>query len=305
MPDPAVPVSSESFSATVTAGAPAEGLQLQVTYETGDDHVRTASAGTIEQGTATYEATLDGAERLLSITFLEEGPARPRTPSRWSSRTSTAGDPIDLATWTPLRWRGSGGSVDPAGSGISLRIDTGAGHVVGGIAPPMGPLPALVSPEVARSQGSPFVATIGGQRLDFQAGGARAGLPVGARRLRGRLDAGAPARGGPDPRARARAERGVGDGRARPATGPRAGRDDPGPDAGGRADHRRARAAAAVARRRDELRDGRRRARARGARRGGRAVLRAAAARVRVRVAARDGDRAQAGDAACCCSSRG
>ena len=39
---------------------------------------------------------------------------------------------------------------------------------MGGIAPPIGPLPALVSPEVSRSQGSPFVATIGGQRLDFQ-----------------------------------------------------------------------------------------------------------------------------------------
>jgi hypothetical protein len=56
VPDPAVPVSGESFAATVTAGAPAEGLQLQVTYETGDDHVRTASAGTIVQGTKTYEA---------------------------------------------------------------------------------------------------------------------------------------------------------------------------------------------------------------------------------------------------------
>ena len=58
--------------------------------------------------------------------------------------------------------------MTPAGSGISVTIDTGAGHVVGGIAPPIGPLPALVSPEVSRSQGSPFVATIGGQRLDFQ-----------------------------------------------------------------------------------------------------------------------------------------
>jgi ABC-type lipoprotein release transport system permease subunit len=167
VPDPAVPVSGESFAATVTAGAPAEGLQLQVTYETGDDHVRTASAGTIVQGTKTYEAVLDGADALLSISFLEVAAEAPDSFAL-ELRDVTAGGPVTLGTWTPLRWRGSDGTVTPAGSGISVTIDSGAGHVVGGIAPPIGPLPALVSPEISRSQGSPFVATIGGQRLDFQ-----------------------------------------------------------------------------------------------------------------------------------------
>jgi hypothetical protein len=167
VPDPAVPVSGESFTATVTAGAPAEGLQLQVTYETDDDHVLTASAGTIVQGTETYEASLDGADAILSISFLEEAAEAPDSFAL-ELRDVAAGEPIALGTWTPLRWRGSDGTVTPAGSGISVTIDTGAGNVVGGIAPPIGPLPALVSPEVSRSQGSPFVATIGGQRLDFQ-----------------------------------------------------------------------------------------------------------------------------------------
>jgi ABC-type lipoprotein release transport system permease subunit len=167
VPDPAVPVSGESFTATVTAGAPAEGLQLQVTYETGDDHVRTASAGTIVQGTKTYEAALDGADAILSISFLEVAAEAPDSFAL-ELRDVAAGEPVALGTWTPLRWRGSDGTVTPAGSGISITIDTGAGHVVGGIAPPIGPLPALVSPEISRSQGSPFVATIGGQRLDFQ-----------------------------------------------------------------------------------------------------------------------------------------
>lgn len=167
VPDPAVPVSGESFTATVTAGSPAEGLQLQVTYETEDDHVRTASAGTIVQGTETYEAAMDGADAILSISFLEEGAEAPDSFAL-ELRDVAAGEPIATGTWTPLRWRGSDGTVTPAGSGISLQIDTGAGHVVGGIAPPLGPLPALISPEVSRSQGSPFVATIGGQRLEFQ-----------------------------------------------------------------------------------------------------------------------------------------
>jgi len=167
VPDPAVPISGESFAATITAGAPAEGLQLQVTYETGDDHVRTASAGTIVQGTKTYEAALDGADALLSISFLEVATEAPDSFAL-ELRDVAAGEPVTLGTWTPLRWRGSDGTVTPAGSGISVTIDSGAGHVVGGIAPPIGPLPALVSPEISRSQGSPFVATIGGQRLDFQ-----------------------------------------------------------------------------------------------------------------------------------------
>jgi ABC-type lipoprotein release transport system permease subunit len=167
VPDPAVPISGESFAATVTADAPAEGLQLQVTYETGDDHVRTASAGTIVQGTKTYEAVLDDADALLSISFLEVATEAPDSFAL-ELRDVAAGEPVTLGTWTPLRWRGSDGTVTPAGSGISVTIDSGAGHVVGGIAPPIGPLPALVSPEISRSQGSPFVATIGGQRLDFQ-----------------------------------------------------------------------------------------------------------------------------------------
>ena len=167
VPDPGIPVSSEAFSVAVTAGAQAAGLQLQVTYETQDDHVRTVSAGAIEEGTANYEAALEGAERISSITFLEEGLEAPSSFDV-ELQAALAGDPIDLASWTPLSWRGSGGTIQPVGSGVSLTVDTGAGHVVGGIAPPMDALPALVSPEVARSQGSAFVATIGGQRLDVR-----------------------------------------------------------------------------------------------------------------------------------------
>jgi ABC-type lipoprotein release transport system permease subunit len=176
VPDPGIPVSSEAFSVAVTAGAQAAGLQLQVTYETQDDHARTVSAGAIEEGTANYEAALEGAERISSITFLEEGLEAPSSFDV-ELQDALAGEPIDLASWTPLSWRGSGGTIQPVGSGVSLTVDTGAGHVVGGIAPPMGALPALVSPEVARSQGSAFVATIGGQRLDVQQVGLAEAFP--------------------------------------------------------------------------------------------------------------------------------
>jgi hypothetical protein len=163
-----IPVSSEDFSADVTTTADAAGLQLQVTYETGDAHVLTASAGALTEGTKTYRATLDGAERVLSITFLEEGIGEVPDQLDLTLANVSAGDPIDLSSWAPLRWRGSDGQVQSAGGGAAITIQTGAGHVVGGIAPPMQPLPALISPEISRSQGTSFSATVGAQRLDFR-----------------------------------------------------------------------------------------------------------------------------------------
>ena len=168
VPDFGIPVSGEDFSADVTASADVAGLQLQVTFETADRHVRTASAGALTEGTQTYRATLDGAERVLSITFLDEGIGEVPDQLDVTLANVSAGDPIDLTGWSPLRWRGSDGQVQPAGEGVNVTIQTGAGHVVGGIAPPMQPLPALISPEISRSQGSSFSATVGAQRLDFR-----------------------------------------------------------------------------------------------------------------------------------------
>ncbi len=167
--DPGVEISGQDFAATVTAldGASA-GVEMLVTYSLGDGEVRTASAGTIEQGTATYETALEGAERLLSISFFEDEVGASPDVIDLELTDVAAGDPIELDTWDPLRWRGAGGAMARIDGGVSLEIDTGSGHVVGGIAPPMPPLPALVSPEIARSQGPEFEATLGGQRLSFR-----------------------------------------------------------------------------------------------------------------------------------------
>lgn len=162
-------VADGTFSATVTADATGEGVELQVTYETTDGHVRTASAGELREGTATYEATMDGAERVSSITFLDEGTTSVASTVQVRLQdVSIGGEPTEVTGWVPLRWRGSDAVIQPVESGVELSIRTGAGHVVGGIAPPTPPLPALVSPEVARSQGASFVATLGGQRLEFE-----------------------------------------------------------------------------------------------------------------------------------------
>ncbi len=158
------------FSATVTAEAEAEGLELVVTYETAELEVRETAVGTLEEGTVEMDAELDGADRIMSLAVREVGLGAD-LPNRLevTLRNVMAGaDALNLSAWQALRWRGSDGEVEPAEAGIALRLEPGAGHVIGGIAPPAAPLPVLVSPEVSRSQGPLFEATLGGQRLSFR-----------------------------------------------------------------------------------------------------------------------------------------
>jgi hypothetical protein len=49
-----------------------------------------------------------------------------------------------------------------------MQIVSGVGHVLGGIVPPSDPIPALVSPGIARSQSHVFEARVGGQLLEFE-----------------------------------------------------------------------------------------------------------------------------------------
>jgi ABC-type lipoprotein release transport system permease subunit len=168
VPEAGVPVTGTTFEATVDAGRATAGLELLVTYETAEGEVRTASAGVLTEGSAVYEAPLEGAERVASIVLRREMAGTQRDPGELSITDAMVGTPLDLSTWTPLQWRGSDGTVEPLAGGVALTLDPGAGHVIGGIAPPMDPLPALVSPEIARSQGLEFTATMGGQRLPFR-----------------------------------------------------------------------------------------------------------------------------------------
>ncbi len=161
-------VTGEDFSATVTADAASEGLEILVTYRTVDGEVRTASAGVLEEGTQPYEAAMEGAERILSITFRYEGIGGLASSLRFELADVQAGEPLDVATWIPITWRGGGGTAEPTVDGVALDVQPGSGHVIGGIAPPTPPLPVLVSPQVAASQGSNFVASLGGQQLEFR-----------------------------------------------------------------------------------------------------------------------------------------
>ena len=167
-PDPAIPVDGEAFSAEMTGDGAAVGLHVLVTYETTAGEVLTVGGGHLEAGTITSEAGLPGADRLMSIAFEEVTAGGLETSARIRIANVTVGTtPIALADWEIPTWRGSGGEIAPDGDAVQVTIVPGAGGVVGAIAPPSPPLPALVSPEIARSQGRDFNATIGGQRLAF------------------------------------------------------------------------------------------------------------------------------------------
>jgi ABC-type lipoprotein release transport system permease subunit len=166
--DPSVRVAGDAFSATVTADRAASGLELLVTYEAAGGDVRTADAGALAAGTAEVSVDTPGATRVMSIGFAEPSAGSLERSAGLRIVGARVGEtPLALEGWEPLTWRGSGGVIRPTGGGVNVSITPGAGSVVGLIAPPSPPIPALVSPEVARSQGQDFHATLGGQRLAF------------------------------------------------------------------------------------------------------------------------------------------
>jgi len=149
----------------------AVGLELVATVEGADGRVHELVVGELGP---TYAGAVTDAGALNDATFLSlslrdqdpTGPERAAVVIR--SINGQAPGPI-LEGWEPLRWRGSDGEMEPTdGGGVVIRVDSGVGHVLGGVAPASGPLPALVSPGMARSQGDVFQATVGGQLLEFE-----------------------------------------------------------------------------------------------------------------------------------------
>lgn len=169
MPDPAVPVDGGAFSAEVTVERVGAGLELLVSYGTADGRILESSAGVLEQGTTAVEASLPGATGLVSLTFREaEIGALPSAASIGLANVVVGTTQVSLAEWEALVWRGGGGEVRAEAGGVTAIIAPGAGRIAGGIAAPMPPIPALVSREIARSQGGEFEATLGAQRLTFR-----------------------------------------------------------------------------------------------------------------------------------------
>jgi putative ABC transport system permease protein len=167
VPAGGISVSAGQLTVGLAATSKARGLDLVATVEQQDRTVVAFELGPVTEGEGNYAVTV-AAGRLLSLTLRQEGVGGLASSIPVTFRdVALDGAPIDVSGWQALRWRGSDAELTSA-DGLRVSIDPGAGHVVGGIAPPVAPLPALVSPGVASSQSSVFLATIGGQLLELR-----------------------------------------------------------------------------------------------------------------------------------------
>lgn len=172
--DDPVPVPEGSTPGTLRIEAEpledAEGLELVATVQAADGSVHELSIGRLGPGyvgTVSDGRTLAGAS-FLSIALRTAEATGPDTAAvRIDSINGTPAADL-LAGWEALRWRGSDAAVEPSGDGAVVRVTSGVGHVLGGVAPPADPLPSLVSSGIARSQAGVFRAAVGGQLLEFE-----------------------------------------------------------------------------------------------------------------------------------------
>jgi hypothetical protein len=145
------------------------GLALAATVIGHRGEVESRELGRLAGGTRTYTASLDGDGRLLSLIVREpEERDPPGELTLTVERMEIEGfGTVDVSDWMPLRWRGSAGEVGEAGPAAArIRIDAGAGAVMGGVVPPETPIPALVSPGL--QQPAVFEAALSGVRLQFR-----------------------------------------------------------------------------------------------------------------------------------------
>ncbi|HEX5938564.1 MAG TPA: FtsX-like permease family protein [Actinomycetota bacterium] len=159
---------TDALTVDMDSGRQVRDLQVTATGIDADGRARTAPLQRIEPGLATYELPLEGAVRLLSITIHRTSLEAPDEVTFTIGPVEADGEPLSLEGWQPLTWRGSAGTVEPEGSGVRYEMDSGASDVIGGIVPPSGPLPALVSPAIASADGPVFPATLGGQETELE-----------------------------------------------------------------------------------------------------------------------------------------
>lgn len=162
------PIQAGTLDVRLHAGPEAKSLHLVSTVEDDAGEVSSRDLGTISAGERDYQAPIGEPGRLLSLTLVQPGVAGlSKTIDVAISSIQADGQAVDVSGWEGLNWRGSDATVK-SGSGVEVSITPGAGHVVGGIASPLAPLPALVSPGVASSQSEVFTVTIGGQELELR-----------------------------------------------------------------------------------------------------------------------------------------
>ncbi len=164
-----VPGGDDEVAMTIQAPPDIGELRVQATAVAANGDVATAEQ-VVVQGGQEVRLPVEGAERLLSITFdADTGAEIPDRIDLEISSPSLGGAPLDLAGWQPTTWRGSFGEIEAIGDD-TFRYDfqPGAGNVVGGLLPPAQALPALVSDNVATQVGGGVDVGLAGQRLQVE-----------------------------------------------------------------------------------------------------------------------------------------
>jgi hypothetical protein len=162
-----LPTPTSTLTVEIDAGPDVHNLQIAATGVGPDGVVHTSPLQPVTLGDATYELDLGGAERLFSITISRTSLDSPDEATFEISAIEADGEPLSLAGWQPLTWRGSAGTVEAEGTGVRYEMASGASDVIGGIVPSSDPLPVLVSPGIASAGGPLFQATLGGQEFQL------------------------------------------------------------------------------------------------------------------------------------------
>jgi putative ABC transport system permease protein len=162
-----LPAPTSTLTLEIDSGPDVRNLQIAATGVDGEGVVHTSALLPVELGAATYELDLDNAERLFSITISRTSLDSADEVTFEIPSIEADGEAISLATWQPLTWRGSAGTVEAEGTGVRYEMESGASDVIGGLVPTSDPLPALVSPGIASPGGPMFQVTLGGQELQL------------------------------------------------------------------------------------------------------------------------------------------
>lgn len=164
-----LPPGASTLTLTLDVPKAAAGLGLSATVLDAGDRTHTPAPRTIAAGRGTYRIALTPGSRLLSITL--QARTTLDLPFRFTIDVASAdidGAPLPLGGWEPLTWRGSGGTLQPEGSGYRFDVQTGAGSVIAGLVPRPEALPALVSSSVATAVGDRFTVTLGSQQIELR-----------------------------------------------------------------------------------------------------------------------------------------
>ncbi len=166
-----LPLPPDATTLTLELDVPsaAAGTSMAATVQTPDGGVITSPLAPIHVGSAPYDLPLYAGDRILSVTLYAPTTLDLDFEQTLGIRTAAIdGEPLDLASWEPISWRGSSGELTKEGDGYRYDFNIGAGNIVAGITPARGPLPALVAPAITSALGHTFTVTLGGQQTEVE-----------------------------------------------------------------------------------------------------------------------------------------